>query len=132
MSRVAEETKASKSRKPKTNGNKTYVKRFISFHPTKEEKEYIRAMEESLEDCLVGLRPWLEDGHKLTIGWSGKNDACFASIRESTDNWRDARAVSAWHADPDVALRSLCYAITSRFPAFPEIEFGQADYELDW
>jgi hypothetical protein len=132
MSRSVEEAKNSRKKGGPNNGRKANQKRFVSFHPTKEEKEHIRTMEESLDDCLVGIRPWLATGCKLTIGFSDKNDACYASIREHNDNWRDARALSAWHADPDVAVRSLCYAVVSRYPSFPEIDLNQEDYDLDW
>jgi hypothetical protein len=132
MSRVVEEAKSPKVKKSGQNGKKNSQKRFISFHPTKEEKEHIRTMDESLDDSLVGIRPWLAEGHKITLGFSANNEACYASIRESHDDWTRARALSAWHADPDVALRSLCYALVSRFPTFPEIGTGEGDYDLDW
>lgn len=132
MSRVVEEAKAHKNGKNGKSSTERQVRRFLSFHPTKDQKEYLRTQDEGLDDLLVGIRPYLEDGHKITIGYSEKNKACYASIRENHQDWQQARAISAWHADADMALRSLCYAIVSQYPSFPDFTVDEETFDLNW
>jgi hypothetical protein len=85
-----------------------------------------------LEDLLESLSSLLQAGHKMTMGHSTYNNAYFCSLREGINDWESARAVSAWHIEPGMALRTLCYALEVRFPDFPELGDGWHQEDLVW
>jgi hypothetical protein len=132
MSRQVDEKKYRLSDTKSKDGLQKTRKRFASFHPTKEQKEFLRGQEDALEDLLIGLSSHLQKGCKVTLGHSEYNNAYYCSIRENTANWQDARAVSAWHVEPDMALRTLCYALQVKFTSFPDLGEGWTEEDLNW
>lgn len=131
MSRQADERKNMGKQTAKS-GQKAKAKLFVSFHPTKEEKEYLRSLDTSLEDDLESLKFFMAEGHKITVGYSKNTGAVYATLREGTDDWEQARSVSAWHSEAGMALRALIYGVLHYHPKFPNLATSQAEFDLEW
>lgn len=106
--------------------------RMHSFHPTEGEKEILRVDDTPTEDYLTLILEKYCQGATLTLGKSDRTDAFYATIRERTDDWEAAYALSAFHSDPVKALRSLGYALAGRYALFPDLGKGVTEKEYDW
>jgi len=133
VSRLVEEAKSSKREKTQKKPAPPRFNRFVTFHPTKDQRKFIREGEESLDDLLTSLQPYFRAGCKLVVQYVESSSSCVAVLRETTADWKEARSVSAFHVDSDIALRTLHYAIVTQYPKFPDIEAGDdTDNFYDW
>jgi hypothetical protein len=132
MSRQADEKRYSNrgsSRTPaKASAGTTYV-----FRPTKEQKEEIKLQWTDLEKNLMVLADYVENGNKLNLGYAPSTGALYISLRESSEEWTKARAVSVWHGDIIRAIAMLAYYLREVNENFPE-GLGSAinAEELSW
>jgi len=132
MSRQADESRSRKAPAPAKTTRETKTTPYIAFHPTKEQKEFLREQEDSLEDLLGGLVSFLREGHKIQIGLSERTGAIYATLRERSDDWKTAISVSAFHAEPGMALRSLCYFVVVCHPRFPSVQLPLDEELFGW
>lgn len=112
-------------------GRQKYPNMF-TFHPTAEQKKLLKSSPMDLEKDLENADTFLSRGCVLSIGQRLDTGSCYATMREKTDNWKEARAVSAWHAEPAKALKALMFILTSELAEFPEVEFKPSSFDEDW
>jgi len=130
LERLQEEKKSKAiSKKPrKANGADT---RFVSFHPTTEERKAIREDLTPLREVLDFLLTWVEDGHRLTFGHKGENSAYYVMLREGGAGYDEAVTLSVWHEDPWICVYALKAALKGRYGAFPNIQLNVWE-DVDW
>lgn len=131
MSRQADEKNNRKKADPPKKGQKPATG-LRAFNPTKDEKEAIKANDLALEDILGVLASYAEDGITFSIGYNPTSQAFYAIARMKGEDWKTDPAVSAWHADMSTCLVVLWYALTVRFPHFPEGWDKATEQDYDW
>jgi hypothetical protein len=130
LERLAEEKKSRRvARRPaKANGKNSG---FVAFHPTKEEREEIKADQTPLREVIDFLFTWVEDGHKLTFGYKPENEAYYLALREGGASFDEAVTLSMWHADPWMCVYGMKAALKGRYASFPAIQLDFND-SLNW
>lgn len=105
---------------------------FLTFNPTKEQREAIRNSELSLAENIDYIAMWLTEGHK--ISWSyAKEQQCYAVfLRQGDADWREALVISCWHADYEIAIRMLAYALNNVYTSFPIVTDRHDFRDVDW
>jgi len=132
MSRQNDEKRFSRSRADKgASGKKTQVPIF-SFHPTKEQREAIKADTDPLVLKLDIIKTYLEDNCTLTVGYKPEMESCYAIIRTKEANFEDSIAVSAWHSDLATALYALAFCLKNVTRDFPTNLPTASQLELNW
>lgn len=116
---------------PKKSASSSYHN-FVSFHPTKEQREQIKEQSYELEGILDFLSTWLNDGFKLTIQYNEAQEAYCVMLRDGKSEWQSARVLSCWHVDWARALQTLVFALETVYTHFPDIPEGAKKEELDW
>lgn len=130
LERLAEEKKSKKVRNRPAKANGVNAN-FVSFRPTKEDKEAIRADQTPLDVLLGELATWVEDGHKLTLGFRPENSAFYLSLREGGAEYSDAVSLSVWHTDLLTCFYAMKHALRGRYSDFPAIQFDLFE-KPDW
>jgi len=121
--------KKAKQKAPRVNGA---TSRFVAYHPTKEEREDIRKMEEDLGEIMDFLFTFLEDGHTLHFGVRLENSASYVMLRQGDVHWQDAVTLSCWHLNYETAARTLAYGLRGKYSTFPDIQLALFHQEVDW
>jgi len=122
----------------KKNGNRTtssHSRKYpnmMTFHPTAEEKESLKNSPADPQKDLEILEDFIVRNCTLSIGCRLDSGAFYATLREKTENWTEARSLSAWHTSPAQALRGLAFALDTRFDQFPDIEVNGAGFLDEW
>lgn len=106
--------------------------RFVSFNPTKEEKETLKSSQMTLEEVMLSIESCLQDGHKVTLQYHSDHDCYSAVVRDGTVPWEQALALSCWHHSLERALRMLDYCLTIKHPEFPRGVFETSYNDLYW
>lgn len=126
--RSKEENKATKAKKP-TKAPKNYV----NFHPTKEEKDELKDEQKfNLEWGLLVISNYLDGRASLSVGYAGRTDSYYATLREKSDNWQDARSLSCFHSDPSRAIIGLAFSLERHYDDFPNVESTIQPRDLEW
>jgi hypothetical protein len=132
VSRQNDEKKFSRSRdKAQKSPGRTQVPIF-SFHPTKEQREAIKADDRPISDILDILKTYCEDNCTLTIGYKPEMESMYAIVRTRENRFEDSLAVSAWHSDLATALYALAFCLKNVARDFPENLPSATQLELDW
>lgn len=131
LERVEEEKKAWKAKKTRAS-TATSSSSYVSFSPTKEEKEKILRLTESVEEMLDYLSTYTQDGFILSFKYMETQEAHVWTLRENGTDWKLNRALTAWHVDWLKSLRMLYYALNNRFHGWPDRVEGLVGIDLDW
>lgn len=119
-------------RRRATKSKSTSSSKFVSFQPTKEEKEIIRNGYVDLDKTLDCLEAFLLQGHKLTISYVvGRMSYC-VGIRDGSVDWSQAVVVNCWHINLQRAFAMLHYALAEVYTNFPDIDGAHPGAEDDW
>lgn len=105
---------------------------FTSYNPTKEEKASIREMEETLDDIIDFISTYLQDGFTLTFKYMTDQECYCVTLRESSEDWKSAPALSCWHVDWLKAFRMLYHALHNRYSMWPKGKEGATAYDVEW
>jgi len=132
MSRINDETRYPAKKKLWGKSGEKPLSALYAYHPTKSHREAIRQDPRPLGDLISVAGGWLSQGCKITLGYREENSAFYAIIREGSDNWESARAVSAWHSQLETALAVLVYYLESVNPEWPDKVNSWAQEEFDW
>jgi len=132
MSRQSNEANERQLNKLKQKADKPLFPNMFTFHPTVEEKRTLQEREvDPIKDLSILSQAFL-NGCMLTIGVRIDTGSYYATIREKTDDWKNAKAISAWHSLPDQALAGLAYCLEVRFPDFPHCDMGTRQWQDEW
>lgn len=120
--------------KGKSNGNSATAGQtpIFTFHPTKEQKEHIRSVKRPLSETLDTLSKYLEQGCKLTLGFSPQQMSYYVIIRSNTEKWDESLALSAWHSDLPTAIAALEYCLMTVATDYPESLPKAYQTSYDW
>lgn len=134
MSRQADEARERNYKKKHANGDGLTRKRpnIVTFHPTKEERQQIADGAMPVDEVVSVLAKVLERNCGLSVGYDLDRGNFFAIVRDKGSPWEDAIAGSAFHSDMYKSLQGLAFALSHRWPDFPEnvqTEFPTTD---DW
>lgn len=129
LERVEEERK---SKKKRSSAGSSRSSAFITFHPTKEQKEVLKELPWGPLEALDNLAFWLERGHKFTLIQKPDNGSFCAMLRENTKNWQEALTLTCWHAQPERALVGLVWALENLYPEFPDVKERIVPVDDDW
>lgn len=129
--RVADEKKY-KDRKKTLRGSNGTTNNFLSFNPTKEQKQAIRNSGLTLADNLDYLSTWLMAGNKISWQYSKEQEAWAVFFRQGDVDWREALVLSCWHVDYEIAIGMLAYALNNVFSSWPVVADHQKLNDVDW
>lgn len=129
--RKKEEEKKHRPKGSKPNGANS-TGNFISFNPTKDQKQAIRQSGLTLADNLDYLSTWLTLGHKLSWIYNREQEAWAVFIRDGSADWREALVLSCWHVDYELAIAMMAYALNNVYTSFPAVEIGKSQRDIDW
>lgn len=118
-------------RKPEQDRKRQYSS-FYSIHPTREIKEAINSGVMELPEAMNALEERAEAGFKISLGYSDKNNSCFAIIREGGKDWDEARSAGAFHRDLAKAVMLLAHFLTVDGVAWPEDANPNLEHLFDW
>lgn len=132
MSRMRDEQKANGS----SGRSKPYIPApkvsYLAYHPTKDEKEFLRSQDEPLDILLAGIKGLLDAGHKLTVGKAQATGAYYASLRQGDVPFEQSICLSAFHGEPGMAVRALLHFQSVYHPNFPQTGAASWLEELNW
>lgn len=103
-----------------------------TYHPTVAEREVLRARLFDWPKFRDIVERMLERGCTLSVGQRLDTGSCYATIREKTLKWEEARGLSAWHIDVERALLGLQFALETRYEDFPDIDPVEWKDDGDW
>lgn len=132
MSRQNDERRHGRNGVTKPQVHKSNGTGFVVFHPTKEQREAIKADVRTSGDVVRDFVPYLEEGHRLAVGYRAENGAYFCHMREGSADWDKAVTLSAWHTDLETALKVLSYALRKVHTEFPTIQLRLGEGAYDW
>lgn len=133
MSRLVDEKKYSRKKKePESRKSTGSLSNFVSFNPTKEQREAIKSSSLSLTENLDYLSTWLQEGHKLSINYNREQEAYGIFLRDGNADWREAVVLSCWHVDWERAISMLCFALNNVHTDFPHINRTRESADLEW
>ena len=131
-------TKAIKENQRNGSGQKAQTsqknaKGFIqAFNPTEEEKRAIKDDARSSDEVLVSLEGRLQDGNPWTVKYNEKSSCFMVLVRDGAAKWDEAGAISCWHRSLDMCFRMLDYALTYRYPDWPNVSYQREFSDVDW
>jgi len=131
MSRARDEAKEVRSHR-KTQAPNGSSRTYVPFHPTAMEKEAIKAMDFTVGDFVEFLGLLQEKGLALKVGEARDGASYYATVSEIHAVYPSGKAMSAFHANPWVALTALCYALTVVYPGFPGTAPVNGANDVDW
>lgn len=122
------------ARKAKSSSKKKarYAGNFLSFQPTKAEKEILRSQPMTWEEIQDILLTWLQNGFVLSWKWETERDVYLCTLRSPADNWEDASYLTARHRDLTRSLMTLCYGLSTKFQNFSDWTLSNTDEDLNW
>jgi hypothetical protein len=130
LERLEEERKSRKVRKNGSSGAAS-LSNFVAFHPTKEERMAIKNDDTDLAEVISFLLTFVQDGHKLSIGYRAENGSFFVMLRDGGETWDKAVCLSAWHQDPMIAIYAMRNALMGRYSTFPHVQMSLFS-DVDW
>lgn len=108
-------------------GNRPYT-----FHPTKAQRESIRADTTTLGAMLDHLGGWTRQGCKIVLGYRAESNAHYALIREGGEDFSMNKAVSCWHGNLATAAAMLYYYLAEVNTGWPTVTSDWVQEEFDW
>lgn len=132
MSQLERLKEQRESRKKKPNGAGGPVNRPVAYHPNEKARDQLRGGAIPLPDALDTISGYILGGCKLVVGYAQATNSYYAILRDDTEDWQTATAVSAFHAEPEKLLRTLAYYLLHVNPRFPEKAEGMTDMFDNW
>lgn len=131
LERVEEEKKRKGGHK-QTSSQSLTTGTYLSFNPTKEEKEILKEMKVDYVEFLDFISTYLQDGYRLTWKFMPAQEAYVWSLSEANSDWRTNRVLTCWHVDFEKALKMLYFALNNRFKGWPDLMPPGAVNDLEW
>lgn len=132
--RQADEAREDRQKKgsSRSGKDKQEVPAFWTFHPTKAQREELKARNQGAEQALLVLAKSLERGIGISFGYSADRASSFVIARDKTAGWNQGTALSVWHSDLVQAVLGMAYVLTSVYPEYPEEGPGEATFIDEW
>jgi hypothetical protein len=105
---------------------------FVVIRPTSEERQAIKEQDASLDECLNVLVGMVVAGHRLSWGYKADNGSFFVHLKEGAVDWDKAVTLSAFHTDWHRCLQIMAWAVTKKYPFFPDGVQFQLTGADDW
>lgn len=118
--------------KKTTQKSKDWSNNFISFSPTKVDKEEAMKLLSSFQETVEFLATYTEDQQKIKIDWDDRNSCYRADLMTVTEDWKDAVHLTARHTDIVKALCLLHVALRDHYPAWPITPMAADKVDTDW
>lgn len=132
MSRVADEKQGQKKRASGAGKGKEVHGGFYTFHPTEAEKKAIKAMDTEMEAHMELLGDYASRGIDFKLTRNSSDNAFCLVARERSAEFGTGTALSVFHANMSTLLALMFYALTVKFPHYPEQALTATQQEFDW
>ena len=113
----------------RSNGGATM---FVSFHPTKSEKDAIKALIAegiSLDDVVEAL---VDRGLTVKFTQNNGGNAYCAVVAEAGKPFNEGTALACFHANVGVLIGMVHYMLTVKWTGYPEQPPTATNLEFDW
>jgi hypothetical protein len=105
---------------------------FVVFRPTEGQKREIVQESLTMETCVRRLERFMQDGHRLILGYKAENGAWFVHIREGNADFVSAITLSCWHGDLHRSLQMMVYGLEKVYTEFPLVQLSFSQQAPDW
>lgn len=132
MSRDADEKRGVGSSRKPTAKPKQADGGFVTFHPTETEKKAIKALDVSIEGQWEFIGDCIERGLDVKITRNSTDSAFCLVIRERSAGFKEGTALSVFHSNMSTLLALAFYALTVKYPGYPEQPLAVSQMLFDW
>ena len=105
---------------------------FITFHPTEAEKKAVKALELEGVGLLEFLASLTERGLQTTLTRNRSDTALCLLIKERGLEFGKGTTLAFFHSNVDVLVAQAVYALTTKWPKWPETPVAYEQHEFDW
>lgn len=106
---------------------------FITFHPTEAEKIQMRQMPVHIGAVIELLAVTLQQDCTLSVTFKPENNAFCVMLHDRAKPFGEREVLTAWHADLEMALRAMAFALETRWKGFPyEVPQRQSAVDNSW
>lgn len=103
----------------------------FTFRPTVAQRERLASYTADFNTNMLTISRWVDQGCTLNLGVSSKNNSYRLVLREPSEDWRDAQAVSVWHSDLEKVVQGLAFYLTEVNEDWPRVATPQL-FSDDW
>ena len=132
MSRQRDEEKGRKAGGRLPAGKAAPATGFIAFHPTEAERNAVKAIDLSLEGQWEYLGDCVDRGIDFKLTRNVSDNAYCLVAREKKASYQEGVAISVFHANVSTLVALMFYALTVKWPDFPEMQPTYHQSEFDW
>jgi hypothetical protein len=132
MTILLDAKESGKRMKKKGKGNDVQKSPFATFHPTAQEREFLKEDAPSLSDALSTISEFCKDNIQFSLGYKAENSGYFAMVRDKVGDWTEQACLSYWNSDPEKAVIGLAFALQGRYSNFPNLQIGLPGFTDEW
>lgn len=132
MSREADEKMIGRRGKSKPKSQSKASGLFVSFHPTKAERDAIKQMDFSYQDLYELLSSLPDAGLFIKITANQSGEALCAIVGEAGRGYNEGPILACFHVDIEMLLRQVKYMLSVKWPNYPAQAPTSTQLEFDW